>query len=192
MNVQHPEIELYINAGSDEQNRAIRELLDALELDRVVKDTLVAAGVAQAVMVTLLITDDEGIQDLNKQYRQQNKPTDVLSFPLLEQPLVDAPAEQLWMANGEDAGGSQEANAVSRPAFVTPAELITNLGDIVVSWPTMLLQAMAAGHSAEYELLYLIAHGVLHLVGYDDQSEAGYHKMVAIQQSVLHGVGRKA
>jgi probable rRNA maturation factor len=192
MNEQHPEIELYISAGSDEQNRAIQELLDALELDLVVKDTLVAAGVAQAVMVTLLITDDEGIQDLNNQYRQQNKPTDVLSFPLLERPLVDAPAEQLWMANGEDAGGSQEANEVNRPAFVTPAELITNLGDIVVSWPTMLRQAAAAGHAAEYELLYLIAHGVLHLVGYDDQSEAGYHKMVAIQQSVLHGVGRKA
>jgi probable rRNA maturation factor len=192
MNEQHPEIELYINAGSDEQNRSIQELLDTLELDLVVKDTLLAAGVAQAVMVTLLITDDEGIQDLNNQYRQQNKPTDVLSFPLLDQPLVDAPAEQRWIANRETAGGSQEANKVNRPAFVTPAELITNLGDIVVSWPTVLRQATTAGHSAEYELLYLIAHGVLHLVGYDDQSEAGYHKMVAIQQSVLQGVGRKA
>jgi probable rRNA maturation factor len=192
MNEQHPEIELYVNAGTDEDNTAIQQLLDALELDLVVHNTLLAAGVRQAVMLTLLITDDEGIRDLNNQYRQQNKPTDVLSFPLLEQPLVDAPAEQLWTANGEGAGGSQEANEVSRPAFVTPAELITNLGDIVVSWPMVLRQAATAGHSAEYELLYLIAHGVLHLVGYDDQSEAGYNKMVAIQQTVLQSAGMKA
>src|SRR5450759_2332743 len=122
MNDQHPEIELYINAGSDEQNTAVQQLLDALELDQVVHNTLLAAGVRQAVMLTLLITDDEGIQDLNNQYRQQNKPTDVLSFPLLEQPLVTAPAEQLWMTEVE----GEEATGADRPAFVTPLELITN------------------------------------------------------------------
>lgn len=192
MNDQHPEIELYINAGNDEQNTAVQQLLDALELDQVVHNTLLAAGVRQAVMLTLLITDDESIQDLNYQYRQQNKPTDVLSFPLLEKPLVDAPADQLWTATIEGVRGSQEADVASRPAFVTPPELITNLGDIVVSWPTVLRQAASAGHSPDYELLYLIAHGVLHLVGYDDQSEAGYHKMVALQQSALESAGRKA
>lgn len=190
MNEQHPEIELYINVGNEEQNTAIQQLVDALELDQVVHNTLLAAGITQGVMLTLLITDDEGIQDLNNQYRQQNKPTDVLSFPLLEKPLVDAPADQLWVATVE--GESQEANEASRPAFVTPPELITNLGDIVVSWSTVLRQAASAGHSPDYELLYLIAHGVLHLVGYDDQSEAGYQKMVALQQSVLERVGRKA
>ncbi len=186
MNDQHLEIELYINAGNDEQNTAVQQLLDALELDQVVHNTLLAAGVRQTVMLTLLITDDEGIQDLNNQYRQQNKPTDVLSFPLLEKPLVTAPAEQLWMTDVE----GEEATEADRVAFVTPPELITNLGDIVVSWPAVLRQA--AGHAPGYELLYLIAHGVLHLVGYDDQREAGYHKMVALQQSVLEAAGRKA
>ncbi len=191
MNEQHPEIELYINAGNEEQNTAIQQLVDTLELDQVVHNTLLAAGITQRVMLTLLITDDEGIQDLNSQYRQQNKPTDVLSFPLLEKPLVDAPADQLWVSTVEGEG-TQEANEANRPVFVTPAELITNLGDIVISWPTVLRQAASAGHSPDYELLYLIAHGVLHLVGYDDQSEAGYQKMVALQQSVLERVGRKA
>ncbi|HYT34220.1 MAG TPA: rRNA maturation RNase YbeY [Ktedonobacteraceae bacterium] len=190
MNDQHPEIELYINAGNDEQNTAVQQLLDALELDQVVHNTLLAAGVRQAVMLTLLVTDDEGIQDLNNQYRQQNKPTDVLSFPLLEKPLVTAPAEQLWMTEVE--GEREEATGADRPAFVTPPELITNLGDIIVSWPAALRQAEAAGHAPDYELLYLIAHGVLHLVGYDDQREAGYHKMVALQQSVLEAAGRRA
>ena len=192
MNRQHPEIELYINAGNDEQNATIQEMLNTLELDQVVENTLFAAGITQQVMLTLLITDEEGIRDLNKQYRQQDKPTDVLSFPLLEEPLVKAPADELWTKNDEREGEKQETTEVSRPAFVTPPGVITNLGDVVISWPTVLHQANSAGHAPSYELLYLLAHGVLHLVGYDDQNEAGYQKMVALQRSVLQSVGRKA
>jgi probable rRNA maturation factor len=70
--------------------------------------------------------------------------------------------------------------------------VITNLGDVIISWPTVLHQAKAAGHAPSYELLYLLAHGVLHLVGYDDQNEAGYQRMVALQQSVLQTMGREA
>ena len=58
------------------------------------------------------------------------------------------------------------------------------------SWPTLLRQAAEAGHSPLYELLYLLSHGVLHLVGYDDHNEAGYQAMVQIQQSVLQSVGQ--
>ena len=192
MNEQHPEIELYINAGNDEQNAAIQQTLKTLELDLVVEHTLLAADITQAVMLTLLVTDEEGIRDLNKQYRQQDKPTDVLSFPLLEQPLVDAPLDELWMPVEGSGGEAQKTNDAGRPAFITPPGQITNLGDIVISWPTVLQQASAAGHSPFYEFLYLLAHGVLHLVGYDDHSEAGYQKMVALQQSVLQAVGRKA
>ena len=78
------------------------------------------------------------------------------------------------------------------PEFITPPGMITNLGDIMMSWPTIVRQAAAAGHSAMYELLYLLSHGVLHLVGYDDHTEAGYQAMVSIQQSVLQAVGQKA
>lgn len=192
MNRQHAEIELYINAGDDKQNAAIQEMLNTLELDQVVENTLLAAGITQQVMLTLLITDEEGIRDLNKQYRQQDKPTDVLSFPLLEEPLVKAPTDELWTRNEEREGEKQESIEGNRPAFVTPPGVITNLGDVVICWPTVLHQANAAGHAPSYELLYLLAHGVLHLVGYDDQNEAGYQKMVALQQSVLQAVGRKA
>src|SRR5438477_11667446 len=117
MNRQHAEIELYINAGDDEQNAAIQEMLNTLELDQVVENTLLAAGITQPVMLTLLITDEEGIRDLNKQYRQQDKPTDVLSFPLLEEPLVDAPIEELWMPieGNDEAQGTNEAG---KPTFI--------------------------------------------------------------------------
>jgi probable rRNA maturation factor len=192
MNRQHAEIELYINAGDDEQNAAIQEMLKTLELDQVVENTLLAAGITQPVMLTLLITDEEGIRDLNKQYRQQDKPTDVLSFPLLEEPLVKAPADELWTQKEERKEEKQETIEGNRPAFVTPPGVITNLGDVIISWPTVQHQAKAAGHAPSYELLYLLAHGVLHLVGYDDQNEAGYQRMVALQQSVLQTMGREA
>ncbi len=196
MQEEHPQIELYIDAGSDAQNSAIEQVLAELPVDLVVKRTLQAAGVQQAVMLTLLITNDEAIREMNNQYRQQNKATDVLSFPLLEQPLVDAPPEQLWTGAGAgEVGVGGEANVApesNRPVFVTPAELLMNLGDIIVSWPTVKRQAAEAGHSSSYELLYLLAHGVLHLVGYDDASEAGYQAMVSIQQSVLEALGQKA
>ncbi len=182
----HPELELYIDTGNDKTNARVQELLDALPVDQTIERTLQEAGISEPVMLTLLITSDETIKDMNKQYRQINKPTDVLSFPLLERPLVNAPIEQLWQQQ-EDA----EATQSSTP-FVTPSELMTNLGDVVISWPTVQRQAAEAGHSTDYELLYLLSHGVLHLIGYDDMSEAGYQAMVGIQQSVLHALGQKA
>ncbi len=185
---EHPLIELYITVGDDQQNTAIEQLLGSVNLDEVALRTLQAARVAQPVMLTLLITDDEGIREMNTQYRQQDKPTDVLSFPLLEKPLVDASPELLWsVPTGEGTAPAQET-----PSFVTPPDMVTNLGDIVMSWPTLVQQAKETGHSSLYELLYLLAHGVLHLVGYDDQTEAGYQAMVSIQEAVLKAIGQKA
>ena len=191
MQDQYSQIELSVNTGNDEQNAAIEHVLDSCGVELVVKNTLQAAGVTEPAILTLLITSDDAIRDLNRQYRQQDKATDVLSFPLLDKPLVNAPADQLWMTpEGEEE--DQAAQEGSRPVFMTPPELPTNLGDIVISWPTVLRQASEAGHSPTYELLYLISHGVLHLVGYDDQSEAGYSAMVNIQQSLLEAMGQKA
>jgi probable rRNA maturation factor len=187
---QHSQIELYITLGDDQQNTLIEQQLSSVDLDGVVARTLQAVGITQQVMLTLLITDDEGIREMNAQYRQQDMPTDVLSFPLLEKPLAKAPADQLWMAQeNEDIAKTTERQA---PAFITPPGMITNLGDIMMSWPTIVRQAAEAGHSAMYELLYLLSHGVLHLVGYDDHTEAGYQAMVSIQQSVMQTVGQKA
>ena len=190
MQDQYSQIELSINTGNDEQNAAIEHVLDSCGVELVVKNTLQAAGVTEPAILTLLISSDDAIRDLNRQYRQQDKATDVLSFPLLDKPLVNAPADQLWMT----PEGEEEDQAVqegSWPVFMTPPELPTNLGDIVISWPTVLRQASEAGHSPTYELLYLISHGVLHLIVYDDQSEAGYSAMVNIQQSVLEAMGQK-
>jgi len=160
----------------------------ALQLpEQVAARTLEAANIAQPVSLSLVITGDDEIQALNWQFRQQDKPTDVLSFPLLEEPLVAAPTEQLWSASDESVEGQSDARR-PHPRFVTPDELEANLGDIVISWPTVVRQADQVGHDAIYELLYLLSHGVLHLVGYDDQTEAGYAAMVHIQEAVLQTI----
>ncbi len=194
MEKQYPQIELEISIDDDEIEATMLEVLSLPELERVVQGTLYAAGVTLPVSLTLLVTDDAAIQELNRRYRQQDKPTDVLSFPLLDQPLVNAPGDQLWAISEESE--HEESTHLSEtkkklPAFVTPSELPTHLGDIVISWPTVVRQAKEGGHSPAYELLYLLAHGVLHLVGYDDQTEAGYAAMVHLQESILQAMGRK-
>jgi probable rRNA maturation factor len=186
-----PQLEFYVDTNNERWDASIQQMFSPVELNAVVKRTLQKTGITQPVMLTLLITDDSTIQDMNKQYREQNKPTDVLSFPLLEQPLAKAPADQLWAPSTDDEGKRRTVEEKT-PAFVTPPDMITNLGDIVISWPTLIQQATEAGHTTSYELFFLLAHGVLHLIGYDDQNEAGYQAMVSIQQSALEAVGQKA
>ena len=175
------------DAGSDPM---LQQLLSSEVPEQVITRTLEAAQVIQPVALSLVITGDEEIQRLNAQYRQQDKPTDVLSFPLLDRPLADAPTDQLWM--GLEEANDERAAIETHPAFVTPPELGINLGDIVISWPTVLRQAAQAGHNPVYEMLYLLSHGTLHLAGYDDQTEAGYEAMVRLQEMVLQEIEWKA
>lgn len=176
-----------ISIGEDQQNMLVEQQLSSIDLDSVAVQTLQAVGLTQHMTFTLLITDDDSIRDMNRHYRDQDKPTDVLSFPLLEHPLVTAPADQLWAAQS-----AVNASApLEQPAqhFITPPGMDMNLGDIVMSWPTVTRQAIAAGHDPLVELLYLLSHGLLHLVGYDDHTEAGYQTMVHVQQTVLRALG---
>jgi len=177
---EHAQIELYITVGNDKQNAELEALLSSVNVDDIVARTLSRVNITRPVMVTVLIIDDVGIRDMNKQYREIDTPTDVLSFPLLDRPLVEAPTEQLW---------TPQEQTEQQPDFVTPPDMIMNLGDVVLSWPTIVSQAAQAGHASIYELLYLLSHGVLHLVGYDDHTEAGYQAMVSIQQEVLQAMG---
>ncbi len=180
------DIEWYINSEEAEDDPVVQRLLSASVIEQVVERTLQAVHMQQPVSLSLVITDDEEIQTLNKEYRQQDKPTDVLSFPLLDAPLVDAPADQLWQTTGEMSQANPSGGP--HPAFITPADMPTNLGDIVISWPTVTRQARQANHQPAYELLYLLSHGTLHLIGYDDQTEAGYQAMVRLQESIMQEI----
>ncbi|MGZ3680476.1 MAG: rRNA maturation RNase YbeY [Ktedonobacterales bacterium] len=214
--------ETLVLAVASEPAEALRETvfgLDDAALRRVVALTLAQADVTQPVELSVLVTDDTGLRELNREYRGRDESTDVLSFPLLDAPLVDAPEEQLWQPAedlealapeaatreapvSDDAGdadaaangySSDEEDAVAAEesdfAFLTPEDAALHLGDIALSRDAIARQAQQAGHSAAWELAYLLAHGVLHLVGYDDQTDAGYRAMVAHQEVVLAAAG---
>ncbi len=115
--------------------------------------------------VSLLLTDDGGIQALNAQYRQMNRPTDVLAFAALE---VDAPPVPMEFV----------------AEFLDEAEP-TYLGDIIISIPTALRQAQEQGHSLRQELAWLGCHGLLHLLGWDHPDDASLAAMLAEQTKML-------
>lgn len=181
------QLDCNINLIDAESDTVLQRILAAGLLEQIVSRTLQAVHISQTVTLSLVITDDIEMQTLNLQYRQQDKTTDVLSFPLLDEPLVVAPADQLWQGEEGD-GGEEHTGKRAYPTFITPSDMPTNLGDIVISWPTVKRQAEQADHSPAYELLYLLSHGSLHLVGYDDQTEEGYRAMVRVQESIMQEI----
>lgn len=118
-------------------------------LDRVIPAALDAQEVNVACEVDVLLTDDAGIQAVNRQMRQVDKPTDVLSFPMFALTPGDKPS-------GEDAD---------------PATGLVPLGDMCISLERARAQAAEYGHGLEREVAYLAVHSVLHLLGYDHLDE---------------------
>jgi probable rRNA maturation factor len=193
--------------------------LDEVALRAVVAHALTRVGITRAVELSILVTGDDALRTLNRDYRGRDEATDVLSFPLLDAPLAQAPAEQLWSAvadepddqasmpaegNPTQRGGDTyvvsyeegdhdadgEVDTADEPfVFVAPPGMPLHLGDIVISRDATERQAAQAGHSAAWELAYLVAHGVLHLVGYDDHTDAGYTAMVAHQEAAVAAAG---
>ena len=123
--------------------------------------------------ISLLLTDDEGIRALNKAHRGQDAATDVLSFPAL---AFSAPAD--FMHAGWDAPGASD-----------PETGAVWLGDIAVNVNRVYEQASAYGHGTGREFAFLIAHSVLHLIGYDHEDAADAADMEARQERVLQALG---
>lgn len=120
-----------------------------------------------ATEVEVSIVSNEDIQKLNRDFRQKDTPTDVLSFALTE--------------NDDDF------NLVT-----TQVGLPNHLGDIVISYQRMVEQAKEYGHSTERELAFLVVHGFLHLNGYDHMTTEEEAQMFALQKEILeaYGLGR--
>ena len=127
-------------------------------------ETLDYEGMENDAEVSVTFVDDEGIRELNKKFRNLYKPTDVLSFPLLDY-----------------EGESEE------PFF---DELCHNLGDIVISLERAMAQANEFGHSFEREVAFLTAHSMLHLLGYDHEiSEEDDADMRRRQNDIMDRLG---
>jgi probable rRNA maturation factor len=148
-------------------------------LERLLRLAGEAEGVADGI-VSLTLTDDEGIRELNRQYRNLDRPTDVLSFPLRDA-SSDEP-QVTWEGEYETV----ESEAEDDDGLDPSVEL---LGDIVISVPRARAQAAEYGHSVEREIGFLFVHGFLHLLGYDHETEAQEREMFARQEAVLQKAG---
>lgn len=112
--------------------------LDVGPLTRLAAEVMAGEDVAEGTSLAVLLTDDEEVRSLNRQFLGIDEPTDVLAFP-------DEEDEE----------------------FVSGYEGPPHLGDIAISLPTAVRQAEEAGHALDREVAHLLVHGVLHLLGYD-------------------------
>ena len=121
----------------------------AAMLRRTVKAALAAEGVACDCEINILLTDDEGIREVNRDMREIDRATDVLSFPMFDLVPGEHPDEY-------DAD---------------PDTGLVPLGDMCISVERAKVQAEEYGHSFDREICYLCVHSVLHLLGYDHLDE---------------------
>jgi probable rRNA maturation factor len=130
----------------------IAALPDAEALTVAAGEATLASEGAVGEGVTLLLTDDRTVADLNRRFRGQDKPTNVLSFPAPQNP------ERF-------------------------------LGDIALAYGVCAEEAQAQGKPLAHHLQHLVAHGVLHLLGYDHMSDAQADEMEGLERAVLAGLG---
>jgi len=137
-----------------------RGLVDGGWIKKIVQQIVNAEGVAPPYEVSLVFTDSETVQQLNRDYRGVDEPTDVLAFYMLPQKEVD-------------------------DSFALPPDGVTRLGEVIISYPQAAEQAREQGHSPERELALLIIHGILHLLGYDHEEPEEESKMRERERDLL-------
>ncbi len=153
-----------VPGASNQQNRAL--------IHRTVKAALASEGVDFPCEVDVLLTNDRGIQAINREMRQVDKPTDVLSFPAFD------------LKPGEHPDPAVDAD---------PGSGLVPLGDMVISMERVSAQAREYGHAKRRELSYLVVHSVLHLLGYDHMDEGAMKaQMREREEDILAelGIGR--
>ena len=146
-------------------NRTDFEITEEFEklFNDVVKESLRYEEFDPECEVSLSIVSNDEIQEINKQFREIDAPTDVLSFPLLT------------FEEGEQADVNENNEIM--------------LGDIIISIDKAKAQAEEYGHGLKRELAFLTAHSMLHLMGYDHMEEEEQKEMFKKQDDILNNLG---
>ena len=160
--------------SQDGTKATVEVTIDAAYVDEfdeeVIEATAVAAVKRERVSgpshVSVSVTGDEEVRSLNRDFRNTDRTTDVLSF----------------------GNNSADNGVVSADAFPTPPGEEAPLGDIVISYPQADRQAAAAGRPVEHELALLTAHGVLHLLGFDHATSRGEGRMFSKTDAILREI----
>ena len=137
-------------------------------------------GVQPPAALTILLTDDAQIQELNRTYRGYDEPTDVLSFPNEAEEWEELP-DELEEEEDEDDELEDDEWGTAEGNY---------LGDIAISAPYAARQAAEQGHSTLTELRLLTVHGVLHLLGHDHAEPEEEATMWAAQNAILAGLNQ--
>ncbi len=127
--------------------------------------TLDAERVSVPCEINVLITDDAGIQVVNRESRNLDKPTDVLSFPMFQLEPGNPPMD--WVD------------------YQDPDTGLVPLGDMCISLERALAQAQEFGHSTRREVGYLTIHSMLHLLGYDHLDEGEKKKQMRGREEII-------
>lgn len=148
----------------------------SFDAERLIGDVIKAALLFEKcpyeAEVSVLLTDDQGIREVNRTMRGIDQVTDVLSFPALS------------FASPADFNGSEDESGASNPES---GELV--LGDILLSVDRVKAQASSYNHSEKRELAFLVAHSMLHLMGYDHMEEEERLLMEEKQEALLDSIG---
>ena len=142
-------------------------------IKNVVKRVVDTENCPYEVEVNVLLTNNEEIHEANRDFRNIDRPTDVLSFPMVD---YDFPAD-FSLVNESPEG------------YLNPETDELLLGDIMISVDKVYEQAEEYGHSSKREFAFLIAHSMLHLLGYDHMEDEERVVMETKQEAVLEALG---
>ena len=146
-------------------NRADRSLPLTLHLRKCIAAALEAEHVNVPCEINVLVTDDEGIRAINKAYRNIDKATDVLSFPMFQ--LTPGVLPENW------------------DEYKDPETGLVPLGDMAISLERAKEQAKEFGHSTRREVGYLTIHSILHLLGYDHVDEGAMKRQMRAREEKI-------
>lgn len=134
-------------------------------IKKCIGQTLTSEGIGIPCEINVLITNDLGIQSINKASRNIDKPTDVLSFPMFELTAGAPPVD--WAA------------------YLDPETGLCPLGDMCISLQRASAQAKVFGHSEKREVGYLTIHSMLHLLGYDHLDEGSQKAQMRAREEAI-------
>ena len=138
-------------------------------IKKCVEATMAAEGINVPCEINVLVTNDNGIQAINKASRDLDKPTDVLSFPMFQLEAGNPPDD--W------------------EEYMDPETDLCPLGDMAISLERAIAQAKEFGHSTRREVGYLTIHSMLHLLGYDHLDEGPQKaQMRAREETIAAGI----
>lgn len=140
--------------------------------DKVINAALDYEGCPYEAEISVTLTNNENIHAINKEFREIDRPTDVLSFPMVE---YETPGQFDFLEEMDECFNPETGELM--------------LGDIVISLNKVEEQALSYGHSVTREYAFLIAHSMLHLMGYDHMEENEAKIMEAKQEEILEQLG---